>query len=163
MARKMVCEWGMSDELGPLTYGLTYGKKEEQIFLGREIAQHRDFSEETARRIDLAVRRIIDAANATVEKLLAENKDILEKMAEELLEKETITLHDMEEIIEALRPGKYSDKISKRRRKAEEQKQEAARKREEELEAARRKADSEPVFTATEDNPQQDDKQPPQE
>jgi len=55
LARKMVCEWGMSDELGPLTYG----KKEEQIFLGREIAQHRDFSEETARQIDLAVKEII--------------------------------------------------------------------------------------------------------
>ncbi len=168
MARKMVCEWGMSDELG----ALTYGKKEEQIFLGREISQHRDFSEETARQIDQAVRRIIDNAIATVEKILSENKDILAKMAEDLLERETITLADMEQIIEDLRPGKYSDKIAERRRKAEEQKEEAARKREEELKAAQEKAEKEAVFTAADDasatnsaDGQQDtqDKEPPQE
>ena len=109
MARKMVCEWGMSDDLGPLTYG----KKEEQIFLGKEIGQTRDFSEETARKIDQAVRKIIDNAVETVTRLLEENRDILTRMAEELLEKETIVLEDIEALIEELRPGKYTFKKKK--------------------------------------------------
>jgi cell division protease FtsH len=103
LARKMVCEWGMSDELGPLTYG----KKEEQIFLGREIAQHRDFSEETARQIDVAVKKIITEARDKVGVLLEENKDILIKVAEELLEQETIVLDDIERIMEELHPDKF--------------------------------------------------------
>ena len=106
LARRMVCEWGMSDELGPLTYG----KKEEQIFLGREIAQHRDFSEETARQIDVAVKRIILQAKDTSVALLEENKDILAKMAEELLERETIVLTDIERIMTDLHPEKYPRK-----------------------------------------------------
>jgi cell division protease FtsH len=105
LARKMVCEWGMSDELGPLTYG----KKEEQIFLGREIAQHRDFSDETARQIDDAVRGIVTNAVTKVTELLESNKDILTKMTEELLEKETIVLEDIDKMIRELRPGKYPD------------------------------------------------------
>ena len=104
LARKMVCEWGMSDELGPLTYG----KKEEQIFLGREINQHRDFSEDTARQIDIAVKKIITNARDEVVTLLTTNRDILEKVAEELLEKETIVLDDIEKIMEDLHPEKYS-------------------------------------------------------
>ncbi len=96
--RRMVCEWGMSDELGPLAYG----KKEEQIFLGREIAQHRDYSEETARKIDEVVKNIIMDANATVTALLEENIELLKAVAEELLEKETITLEDIDRIIEEL-------------------------------------------------------------
>ncbi len=103
MARKMVCEWGMSDELGPLAFG----KKEEQIFLGREIAQHRDFSEETARKIDQEVSKIVRAANETVIEMLTENMDILKRVAEELLEQETIVLDDIEDILDELRPGKY--------------------------------------------------------
>jgi len=103
MARRMVCEWGMSDELGPLTYG----KKEEQIFLGREIAQHRDFSEDTARKIDAAVKNIIDEATTQTVSLLTENRDVLTRMAEELLEKETIVLDDIERILAELRPGQY--------------------------------------------------------
>ena len=103
LARKMVCEWGMSDALGPLTYG----KKEEQIFLGREIAQHRDFSEETARQIDIAVKQIINTAVEKVTDLLGNNRDILDRMTEELLEKETIVLEDIERIIHELRPGQY--------------------------------------------------------
>ena len=102
----MVCEWGMSDELGPLTYG----KKEEQIFLGREIAQHRDFSEETARQIDIAVKQIIVDASQKVMGLLDSNRDILNKMAEELLEKETIVLEDIERITHELRPDQYPEK-----------------------------------------------------
>ena len=99
LARKMVCEWGMSDELGPLTYG----KKEEQIFLGREIAQHRDFSEETARKIDEAVKWIVLDARDKVTALLSDNLEILKAIAAELLEKETIMLEDIDRIIEANR------------------------------------------------------------
>jgi len=109
MARKMVCEWGMSDDLGPLTYG----RKEEQIFLGKEIGQNRDFSEDTARQIDIAVKKIITSAIETVTALLEENRDILTRLAEDLLEKETIVLDDVEELIEELRPGKYQFKKKK--------------------------------------------------
>lgn len=107
MARKMVCEWGMSDALGPLTYG----KKEEQIFLGREIGQNRDFSEDTARKIDAEVSLIIMAANEHVTKILTENMDVLKRMAEELLERETIVLTDIEDILDELRPGVYERTI----------------------------------------------------
>jgi cell division protease FtsH len=111
LARRMVCEWGMSDELGPLTYG----KKEEQIFLGREIAQHRDFSEETARQIDIAVKRIILQAKETATSLLEEYRDILNRMAVELLERETIVLEDIEKIMAELHPEKFplTDKPAK--------------------------------------------------
>ena len=107
----MVCEWGMSDELGPLTYG----KKEEQIFLGREIAQHRDFSEETATQIDLAVKDIVLEASDKVHAMLEENTDILKRMADELLEKETIVLEDIEQILEELRPELYADRLKKKK------------------------------------------------
>ncbi len=156
IARKMVCEWGMSEELG----ALAYGKKEEQVFLGRELGQQRDFSEDTARQIDIAVRRIIDNAVSTVEKILGDNKDILDRMAEELLEKETITLTDMEQIIEELRPGKYSEQIAERHRKMEEQKKEAAAKA-----AAEKEAVKKTVFTAAADNENEDEQEkeePPQ-
>jgi cell division protease FtsH len=103
MARRMVCEWGMSEELG----ALTYGKKEEQIFLGREIAQHRDFSEDTARKIDEAVKKIIQTAIELTISILTEHRDVLTRMADELLEKETIVLEDIERILAELRPGKY--------------------------------------------------------
>jgi len=109
LARKMVCEWGMSDELG----ALTYGKKEEQIFLGRDIGQSRDFSEETAKEIDAAVRKLIENAMATVTNLLEGHRDVLTLMAEELLEKETIVLSDIERMVEKLHPGKYSDLMRK--------------------------------------------------
>lgn len=109
LARKMVCEWGMSDELG----ALTYGKKDDQVFLGKDISQSRDFSDETARQIDLAVRNIIDTAMATVTRLLKDHEDILERMSLDLLEKETIVLQDMEDIIEELRPGQYADRMTK--------------------------------------------------
>jgi len=105
LARKMVCEWGMSEELGPLAYG----KKEEQIFLGREIAQHRDYSEDTARQIDAAVKKIILDANDRVTQMLNENSDILKALADELLEKETIMLEDMDKIISELRPEEHKE------------------------------------------------------
>ena len=113
MARKMVCEWGMSEKLGPLTFG----KKEEQIFLGREISQHRDFSEETARRIDEEVYAIIKVANKSVTEMLTENIDILKRIAEELLERETIVLDDIEDILEELRPGMYERTVKEEDKK----------------------------------------------
>jgi cell division protease FtsH len=95
MARKMVCEWGMSEELGPLTFG----KKEEQIFLGREIAQHRDFSEETAVKIDEAVKKLVIEANAKAHQLLNEHIEQLKVIANALLERETLTSDDIERIV----------------------------------------------------------------
>ncbi len=95
LARKMVCEWGMSKEMGPLSYG----KKEEQIFLGREIAQHRDYSESTAVKIDDEVKRIVLKANEKVHQLLSENIAILKSIAQALLEKETLCLEDIEIIM----------------------------------------------------------------
>ena len=95
LARKMVCEWGMS-ELGPITFG----KKEEQIFLGREIAQHRDYSEETAIKIDREVRRIADQGYNTARRLLEENRDKLVRLAETLLERETLDANEIRLVFE---------------------------------------------------------------
>ncbi len=96
LARKMVCEWGMSEELGPLTFG----KKEEQIFLGREIAQHRDYSEETARKIDQEVKRLILEAYDKAQTLLKDNLEILHRLAQSLLEKETLDGETIDRIIQ---------------------------------------------------------------
>ncbi|MEW6500452.1 MAG: ATP-dependent zinc metalloprotease FtsH [Thermodesulfobacteriota bacterium] len=95
MARKMVCEWGMSETMGPLTFG----KKEEQIFLGREIAQHRDYSEATAVRIDEEVKKLVVGAKHEVTALLTENIAALKGLAKALLERETLVLEDIERII----------------------------------------------------------------
>ncbi len=91
-ARKMVCEWGMSEEIGPLTYG----KKEEAIFLGREVAQHQDYSEQTAQKIDAEVRRIVMESYDRARKLLQENIQSLHKVAKALLEHETLTGQEVE-------------------------------------------------------------------
>jgi cell division protease FtsH len=85
LARAMVCEYGMSD-LGPLTFG----KKEEQIFLGREISQHRDFSEDTAIKIDQAVRRLVSEQYERARTIVTENRDTMIRLAESLLERETL-------------------------------------------------------------------------
>jgi cell division protease FtsH len=85
LARAMVCEYGMS-EMGPLTFG----KKEEQIFLGREIAQHRDFSEETAIKIDEQVKKIVTAQYERAKVIIQENRDTMVRLAECLLERETL-------------------------------------------------------------------------
>ncbi len=95
LARRMVCEYGMS-RLGPLTFG----KKEEQIFLGREIAQHRDFSEETARQIDLEVRRLIDEAYQSAHNLVESNSGAMHRIAAALLERETIDAEEVRLLIE---------------------------------------------------------------
>jgi cell division protease FtsH len=95
LTRKMVCEWGMSDKMGPMTFG----KKQEEIFLGREISQHRDYSEKTAQSIDEEVRGIIENAAKISEKLLKDNIDKLHKLAKALLEKEILDGHEIDELI----------------------------------------------------------------
>ncbi len=95
LARKMVCEWGMSDVMGPLSYG----KKEEQIFLGREFATHKDYSEETARRIDQEVNRIVMDGYENTRKLLQDHLDILHRLAAELLEKEVLNAVEIDGIL----------------------------------------------------------------
>jgi len=95
IARKMVCEWGMSDHLGPLSFG----KKEEQIFLGREFAQHRDYSEETARLIDNEIRDIVTRGHGRAKEIIQTNMAILHKLANTLLEKEVLDGNQIEAII----------------------------------------------------------------
>ncbi len=95
LARKMVCEWGMSDEMGPLTFG----KKEEQIFLGREIAQHQDYSEDTAIKIDQEVRRIISTNYERARDAITSHKDALMRMAEELLSREVLDGEQVKKIV----------------------------------------------------------------
>ncbi|HWS17817.1 MAG TPA: ATP-dependent zinc metalloprotease FtsH [Candidatus Elarobacter sp.] len=95
MSRKMVCEWGMSS-LGPLTFG----KKEEQIFLGRELSQHRDFSEETAREIDSEVRRLVNTGYERAKGVILENRDAMVRIALALLEREVLDANDLKLILE---------------------------------------------------------------
>jgi cell division protease FtsH len=95
MSRKMVCEWGMSS-LGPLTFG----KKEEQIFLGRELSQHRDFSEETAREIDSEVRRLVNTGYEKAKSIILENRDAMVRIALALLEREVLDANDLKLILE---------------------------------------------------------------
>jgi cell division protease FtsH len=95
IARNMVCEWGMS-ELGPLAYG----KKDEAIFLGREITQHRDYSEDTAIQIDKEVKRIVNGGYEAAKKLLSNNRDTLESIALALLEREVIDANEVKLLME---------------------------------------------------------------
>lgn len=94
LARKMVCEWGMSD-MGPITYG----KKEEQIFLGREISQRKDYSEDTAIRIDKEVERIVLKSEKQAKTLLIQNVSCLKLISEDLLVKETLTGEDIKKLV----------------------------------------------------------------
>ena len=95
MARRMVTEWGMSNKLGPLSYG----KKEEQIFLGREIAQHRDYSEHTAIEIDNEVKRIVTENYDRAKRIITERRETLDLLTKALLEKETLDAGDIDEIM----------------------------------------------------------------
>ncbi len=101
LARKMVCEWGMSDAMGPLSYG----KKEEQIFLGREFATHKDYSEQTAERIDQEVAGIVYDAYDKAKNLLLEHMDTLNRMATVLLEKEVLNAEEIDAIVASRRPS----------------------------------------------------------
>ena len=101
LAQTMIRNWGMSDKLGPLSYS----KGEEQIFLGREISQHRDYSDATAKLIDEEINKLITDAYQRSEKVLNENLDVLHRLAELLLEKETVLGKELDELIKELRPG----------------------------------------------------------
>lgn len=95
LARKMVCEWGMSDKLGPLAFG----QREEQIFLGREITQHRDYSEETAQLIDAEIRAIVFQSYEKAKEIIQSNMDALHRLANTLLEKEVLDGNQIDRII----------------------------------------------------------------
>lgn len=102
IARKMICEWGMSDRLGPLNYG----KKEEHIFLGKEIAQHRDFSENTAQEIDEELKKTVTDSFDRAKQLVTENIDALHAIANKLLEKEALDGQEIDVIIKESANGK---------------------------------------------------------
>jgi cell division protease FtsH len=95
MARRMVCEWGMADDLGPVTYG----QEDEPIFLGKEIARHKDYSEETAMRIDCAIRKILDDCRRQAEAIIADHKTELGNLADALLARETLADDEVREIL----------------------------------------------------------------
>jgi cell division protease FtsH len=95
MARNMVCEWGMAEEMGPVAYG----QEDEPIFLGKEIARHKDYSEETARRIDKAVKEILDRARNTAGDILDKHKEKLKILADDLVLRETLTDDEVRELL----------------------------------------------------------------
>ncbi|MCB9206986.1 MAG: ATP-dependent metallopeptidase FtsH/Yme1/Tma family protein [Ignavibacteriales bacterium] len=95
LARKMVCEWGMSEKLGPLAYG----KNEEELFLGREVTKHNEYSEKTAQEIDDEIKGIVFRGMERAEQILSENIDILHKLSEELLEREILDADEISKII----------------------------------------------------------------
>jgi cell division protease FtsH len=99
LAQKMVCTWGMSKTIGPLSFS----KEHEQIFLGREIGQHRDYSEETAQKIDTAIGKLIGHSYNRARNVLNENIDILHQLAALLLEKETVTGPELDDLIRSLK------------------------------------------------------------
>ncbi len=125
LARRMVCEWGMSEKLGPLAFG----KKEEHIFLGREIAQHRDFSEKTAILIDEEIKNVVTQNYERAKNILSENLDLLHKIAETLLEKETLTNEDINAIIMELNP-ELGKELVRREEEAIKEREEAIKARE---------------------------------
>ncbi|HVA84403.1 MAG TPA: ATP-dependent zinc metalloprotease FtsH [Candidatus Binataceae bacterium] len=102
LARKMVCQWGMSEELGPMTFG----RREEQVFLGRDIAHNRDYSEHTAIEIDREVRRMVDAAFQRARKLLSDNLPLLHALSDRLLQKEVLDGVEVAEMVKAYQEGR---------------------------------------------------------
>ncbi len=118
IARKMVCEWGMSEKLGPLAYGA----KEEEIFLGREITKHKDFSEKTAQEIDNEIKKIVVTCMDRAESILKENIDVLHKLSKELLEREILDSEEIEKIMkgEELPPVKRNGSDSQLKQKEKE-------------------------------------------
>jgi cell division protease FtsH len=111
LARKMVCEWGMSDAMGPLTFG----RKEEQIFLGKEFARHIDYSEETARQIDREIRKIVSESYEEAKRIILENKGAVQRVAEALLERETLEASEIEALAEG-RPLPPMPKVAEPKR-----------------------------------------------
>jgi len=108
LARKMTCEWGMSDALGPLTFG----KKEEQIFLGREIAQHQDYSEDTAIRIDQEIKRIVTDNYDKARALLEQHRAGLDRIAEELLIREVLDAEQVRMLVAGQALEEYKPAIA---------------------------------------------------
>ncbi|SPF40342.1 protease, ATP-dependent zinc-metallo [Syntrophobacter sp. SbD1] len=104
IAKRMVCEWGMSEKMGPVSFG----RRDEQPFLGRDLGHQRDFSEQTALSIDNEVRRIVDENYRRARVILSEHNEVLEKIALSLLERETLDLKDVDAIINELEPGLLS-------------------------------------------------------
>ncbi|WP_457572493.1 ATP-dependent zinc metalloprotease FtsH [Desulfovulcanus sp.] len=117
MARRMVCEWGMSEALGPLALG----ENSQEVFLGRDIVHHKDYSEETARLIDAEIRRIIQEAYERAKKLLTENLDALHNVSLALLERETLTGEEVDKIMrgEQLPPIVEEEKTKREKKKEE--------------------------------------------
>ncbi len=105
MARNMATKWGLSDNLGPVTYG----EEEDEVFLGRAVTQHKNVSDETARKIDEEVRAILDRAYSRTKQLLTENIDKLHVMADALLQYETIDAHQIDDIMAGRTPGPPAD------------------------------------------------------
>jgi len=107
IARKMVCEWGMTEKIGPIALG----KNEEEIFLGREITKHKDYSEETAREIDREIKNIVVSGMERAEKILSDNLDLLHKLSLELLEREILDSEEIDKIMrgEELPPVKKNN------------------------------------------------------
>jgi cell division protease FtsH len=118
IARKMVTEWGMSDLLGPMTFG----KKNEEVFLGREIQSHRDYSEVTARMIDEEISRVVRESQRHADEILRKDIEVLHRIAQELLKYETIDSNDLEKILNGEKltralNGRSSQKRRKRQRR----------------------------------------------
>jgi cell division protease FtsH len=109
MARKMVCEWGMSEKMGPLTYGT----KEEQVFLGRDFNTQKNFSDETAKLIDLEVKALVMGGYNTAVDLLTKNRKVLERLSLALLEHETLDLKEITEIVDGKPPKSGDDDTPK--------------------------------------------------
>ncbi len=123
LARKMVCEWGMSENLGPLTFA----KKDEYVFLGKEFAQSHDYSEETAKLIDKEIKRIVDECYQKAKKALSDNMDKLLAVANHLLEREILQAEEIKQIME----GKHlKPKVSKKTAKVTEKKKRAKKEKE---------------------------------
>jgi cell division protease FtsH len=112
IARKMICEYGMSEKLGPLAFG----KKEEEIFLGREIAQHRDYSELTAQKIDEEVNSLVSKNYEKTFKLISEHIETLNRLAQALLERETLAGPEIEEIIGNKKRGRQTGKSTRKKK-----------------------------------------------
>jgi len=104
IARRMVCEWGMSEKMGPVSLG----RRDEQPFLGRDLGHQRDFSEQTALDIDREVRRIVDENYQRSRHLLTQHDGLLAKIAQSLLDRETLDLKDVDAIINEIEPGLLS-------------------------------------------------------
>jgi len=144
LAQKMVRNWGMSEVLGPLSYA----KDEEHIFLGREIAQHRDYSEETAKKIDEEVKSLVRESYDNAKQVLEENLDILHALSDLLLEKETVMGAELDGLILSMRPGidlpskSVSERVKEEKQKAE---QRAATAKEEPNSSVEAETDSAPI------------------